>query len=139
LAELLVIFDYCVRRLTRTLWDKESNKPRIRVDLKNIERNLSQSLESMAAEPFYVLSALSGDEDAHERARLAVQKSISEGSSFLVALTSDPELKLNFEKIPKNKRKFVENPLLYTGIAARKTMQVAKHWERALRDLTMGN
>jgi adenylosuccinate lyase len=136
LAELLVIFDYCVRRLTRTLWDKESKKPRISVDLKNIERNLSQSLESMAAEPFYILSALSGDEDAHERARLAVQKSISEGSSFLVALTSDPELKLHFEKIPKNKRKFVENPLLYTGIASRKTMQVAKHWEKALRALS---
>lgn len=133
LPELLVIFDYCVRRLTRTIWDGKAKKPKISVDLKNIEANLSRSLDSMAAEPFYVLSALSGDEDAHERARIAVQLAIGTGSSFIDALRTDPDLKQRFNRIPATKRKFIENPRTYVGIAKEKTLEVANRWEKELR------
>jgi adenylosuccinate lyase len=135
LPELIAIFDYCVRRLSRTIWDKESSKARIVVDSKNMEENLSGSLDSMAAEPFYVLSASVGDEDAHERVRLVVQRTITEGSSFLDALRTDAELSSYFKALPVDKRKFVENPRLYTGIAAKKTLQVASHWEKIMRTL----
>ncbi len=135
LPELLTIFDYCVRRLTRTIWNEETAKARIKVDLVNIETNLSRSLDSMAAEPFYVLSAMSGDEDAHERARVSVQRAIASGSSFVEALKKDPELRNYYKQIPASKRKFIENPKLYTGIAQKKTLQVAARWEKRLKSI----
>jgi adenylosuccinate lyase len=132
LPELLEIFDYCVKRLTRTIWNEREDKPKISIDQANMERNLEASLDAIAAEPFYILSALSGDEDAHERTRKAVQNSISTGSSFIEALRTDRLLSEHFEKIPKDKRKYVQDPRLYTGVAAKKTLRIASKWEKIM-------
>jgi adenylosuccinate lyase len=132
LPELIVMFDYAVRRLTRTIWNADENRPRLGVDLKNMKRNLEESVDSMAAEPFYILLAVSGQIDAHEKVREAVQRSIGEGTSFRESLKRDPTLKDLFDRIPKDKRKCIMDPSLYTGIAAKKARNVADRWEKKL-------
>ncbi len=132
LPELVVAFDYAVKRLTRTIWNEKENRPKLTVDISSMKRNIELSKEQMAAEPLYILVAASGHPDAHERVRESVQRSITEGKSFLGELKKDPELRKYFEMLPKEKRRFVENPELYTGIAAEKTLEIAKTWESLL-------
>ena len=132
LPELIVMFDYAVRRLTRTIWNSDENRPRLGVDLKNIKRNLEESEDSMAAEPLYILLAVSGQTNAHEKVREAVQRSIGEGTSFRESLKKDPILRGLFDKIPEDKRKYIMDPTLYTGIAAKKARTVADRWEKKL-------
>jgi adenylosuccinate lyase len=132
LPELMVAFDYSVRRLLRTIWNQAEKKPRLRVESLNIRRNLDQSKDEMAAEPLYILLAVSGHADAHEKVRQSVQQAISTGRSFREELKKDPELKKYYELIPRDKRKYVENPELYTGIATKKTLDIARKWQARL-------
>lgn len=132
LPELIVAFDYCVRRLTKTIWDDAGKRPRIKINAKQMKRNLESSIDEMAAEPLYILLAAVGHRDAHEYVRTVVQRSIDARSSFRAAIKSDPKLQA-YGKIIGEKMKFVQNPELYIGLAARKTMTVAKRWEKLLR------
>jgi adenylosuccinate lyase len=132
LPELIVMFDYAIRRLTNTIWKADENRPRLAVDLKAIRRNMEQSEDSMIAEPLYILLATTGQTNAHEKVREAVQRSINDGTSFRQSLRTDAVLKGLFEKIPEDKRKYVMDPGLYTGIAAKKARIVANRWERKL-------
>jgi len=132
LPELIVMFDYAVRRLTKTIWNAEENRPRLGVDLKKIKRNLEESEDSMVAEPLYILLAVSGQINAHEKVREAVQRSINEGTSFRESLKKDQTLRELFEKITEGKRKYIMDPSSYTGIAAKKARIVADRWESKL-------
>ena len=131
LPELIVAFDYCVRRLTRTIWDETGKRPRIAINAMQMRRNLESSIDQMAAEPLYILLASAGHKDAHEYVRQLVQESIDSRSSFRKMVKSDPKLKAYYEIIGE-KMKFVENPDLYIGLASRKTLAVAKRWEKIL-------
>jgi adenylosuccinate lyase len=132
LPELIVAFDYSLRRLFRTLWDDSNNKPRIVVDSRNMIRNFGMSKEEMAAEPLYILLAVAGHADAHEKVRELVQRSITEGKSFSEELKKDPELERYLQTIPEGKRKYIEDPELYTGIAPTKTLEIARIWEKRI-------
>ncbi len=134
LPELIVAFDYCVRRLSKTIWDEDRRRPRLVVNSVQMKRNLESSMDQMAAEPLYVLLAFAGHPDAHEYVRQVVQRSIKSGSSFRKIVASDPQLKKYYDKIG-NELRFVENPVLYVGIASKKTETVAKNWERILSNL----
>ena len=71
LPELLVAFDYSVRRLTRALWDSIEDAPKLIVDEENLRRNLQSSGDKILAEPLYILLALAGHPSAHEAVRKA--------------------------------------------------------------------
>jgi adenylosuccinate lyase len=133
LPEILVLFDYAVRRLTRTIWDEREDSPRLAIDARNMTRNFELSEEAMAAEPLYILLAATGHPDAHEKVRKVVQASIESGKSFRETLRTDPELRKYYSLLPKKKLIYVQNPKLYTGIAAQKTLEVARKWERVLK------
>jgi adenylosuccinate lyase len=135
LPELIVVFDYCVKRLTRTLWDKDTDRPKLSVNRDRMRRNLEYSLDTVAAEPLYVLLAVSGHPDAHEYVRQVVQESIKSGVPFRKVVSSKPELKKYIRAIG-DKIKFVENPELYVGKAPSKTLSVAKKWESELTKIT---
>ncbi len=132
LPELMVAFDYSVRRLLRTIWDSSKGKPKINVDSASMIRNFEASEEEMSAEPLYILLAVSGHPNAHEKVRESVQRAIAQGTSFREELKKDPELRKYFESIPREKRRFIEHPELYIGIAAKKTLQIARTWENRL-------
>lgn len=137
LPELLVAFDSSVRRLTRTLWDEKSGKPRMTVDSTAMKKNFEMSSDKIAAEPLYILLANAGHPDAHEVVRKLVQKSIDTKKSFVQLLTSDRALSKYLEKIPKNKLKILDSPENYTGIAGKKSKRIALLWKTRMSQITL--
>jgi adenylosuccinate lyase len=135
LPELLVGFDSTVRRITRTLWDEDKDKPRIKIDQESLNKNFEMSGESLLAEPLYILLATAGHPDAHEAVRKIVQKAISEKKSFLKAFKSDIELGRYLSKIPKEKLRILESPRMYNGIAGKKARRIALEWEKKMSSL----
>jgi len=132
LPELIVAFDYCVRRLTRTIWDSKRNRPRLVVDKENMQRNFESSKAVISAEPLYILLAVSGHPDAHEAVRCAVQKSIDEHKSFGEILATDRELSSHLSKVSTERREILYNLERYTGIASKKARRVALEWRKRL-------
>ena len=60
--ELLVVFDYCVRKLTKI-------SERLEVDRERMHGNFMRAKENVIAEPLYILLAYYGHPDAHEYVR----------------------------------------------------------------------
>lgn len=135
LPELLVAFDYAVRRLTRTIWDEKGKRSRLGVDASMMSQNLKSSSDKISAEPLYILLSLAGHPSAHEAVRKIVQRSISEKKNFMQAARSDPEISKFIGKMEKSKLKHLENPSLYLGIAPSKSRRVALAWRKTMRSV----
>jgi adenylosuccinate lyase len=141
LPELLVAFDYSIRRLTRTIWDSSEKKPKIIVNTRKMLVNLRSSLDWMRAEPLYIILASAGHPDAHEYVRRAVKKSEEERRSLREVVRSDPSISKYLASIPEKSWKIIEDPQQYTGIAAKKAQKVAERWRAimARNDLSIKN
>ncbi len=111
LPELLVAFDYSVRRLTRTISDEKNGRLRLRIDEKMILHNLSLSADKTVSEPLYILLAAAGHPDAHETVRRLVQESIERKVSFRELVKNDRELSKYYDKIPKTGWDFIDDPI----------------------------
>ncbi len=135
IPELLVAFDYCVRRLTRTIWDSKLSKPRLTIDESMLNRNLEYNLDKISAEPLYVLLSLAGYPNAHELVRQLVQESIERKLDFQNVVRSNKKLSKYLSTIPKDKMRIIENPRLYVGIAPRKATKIATSWKKVMVDL----
>ena len=133
LPELLVAFDYAVRRLTRTVWDEKNKRSKLAVDVSKMSQNLRNSSDKISAEPLYILLSLAGHSNAHEAVRKIVQRSISENKILVEAAKSDTEISKFLVKIKKSKLNFVEKPWLYRGIAPSKSRRVALAWRKNMR------
>lgn len=136
LPELLVIFDYSVRRLLHTVWNEKSGKPKIVIDEEKIKENLAASADKVVSEPLYILLAASGHPDAHESVRRLVQESIDKKKSFRELVKSDSDLASYFRKIPDKKWAVIDNPLSYTGIAKEKAERVALEWRARVYEIS---
>ncbi|HKW05799.1 MAG TPA: hypothetical protein VJN71_10905, partial [Nitrososphaerales archaeon] len=101
--------------------------PRLSIDESMMRRNIQMSLDQMAAEPLYVLLASAGHDDAHEFVRKNVQRSLEFRKPFRKTIFEDSEFKKYRSKIG-DRIKYVENPEIYIGLAAKKTTKVAKSW-----------
>ena len=128
LPDLLVAFDHSVRRMTRTIWDQKTGKPKIVVDERSIQKNLSLSADKAISEPLYILLAAAGHPDAHETVRRLVQQSIEKKQSFRDLIEADPQLSQYFSKIPEDKLEFLDHPERYFGIAEMKAKKIAEVW-----------
>lgn len=135
IPELLVAFDYSVRRLTRTIWDSKRTKPKLVVNTEMLNRNLEYSSDKVLAEPLYVLLSIAGYQDSHEVVRQLVQESIEKRMNFHDVIMSNRELSEYIALIPKEKRRILENPKLYVGIAPIKARNIALAWKRAIANL----
>ncbi|MCL4518396.1 MAG: lyase family protein, partial [Thaumarchaeota archaeon] len=132
IPELLVAFDYSVRRLTRTVWDSKRNRPKLTVNASMLNRNLEYSADKISAEPLYVLLSIAGYPDAHELVRQLVQDSIEKKMNFHDTIVSNQELSKYLSHFPKEKRKILENPKMYVGVAPKKARKIAVTWKRAM-------
>src|SRR5579875_360888 len=120
LPELVAVFDYCVRRLTRTIWNEKTNSPKLIVDEGNLEKNLRMNIDKIVAEPLYVLLAMAGHPSAHEAVRKAVQLSVESGSKFSDLLSEDKEFARYISRLDSKKKKILDDPSNYIGLAATK-------------------
>jgi adenylosuccinate lyase len=135
LPELIVIFDYAVRRLTRTIWDTKAQGPRLTVDRKNMEKNLQMSIDQITAEPLYVLLAVAGHPNAHESVRRLVQKSLEEGQNLRELVAHDKELSSYLIRFKDKNREILDNPEEYIGLAAQKSRRVALSWKKTMASI----
>ncbi|MDA4130013.1 MAG: lyase family protein [Thaumarchaeota archaeon] len=136
IPELISAFDYAVRRLTSTIWDEKTHKPKISVDLEMLAKNLKMSSDKIASEPLYILLSIAGHPDAHESVRKIVQESIRSKRDFLEVIKGDKELSRYLEKIPKSHQKIIEDPSQYRGIAVQKSLKIAESWKNKMLKLS---
>ncbi len=126
--ELLVVFDYCVRRL-------KSISERLEVDRARMQENFMRAKDNVIAEPLYILLSYYGHPDAHEYVRRKSFQAYKENKSLKELIASDEEILLYLEKFTSKQRERVFDVEKYTGIAAEKAERVASYWEGVLKDL----
>jgi len=136
LPELMVAFDYAVRRLTRTLWDEKKDKLKITVDEMMLQKNLALSADKISSEPLYILLAAQGHPDAHETVRRLVQESIEKKKSFREIIKTDSDLAKYYGKIPSSGWALIEDPVKYRGISEEKARRVALSWKSRITALS---
>ncbi len=105
---------------------------KLAVNRQKMKAHLQESRQSIAAEPAYILLAALGHPDAHEYARKLTLKAQKEAKSFSDLLMQDNEARPYLDKMTEEQLSIIRNPENYTGIAARKTEAVCKHWEEEL-------
>ena len=125
IAELLVAFDHCIRRLKRI-------SERLTVDRERMRRNFNISRDDIIAEPLYIMLALHGHPDAHEKVRTLSFKAYKEGKSLRQIAMQDEEIAYYLQKFTDIQKEIVFNPEKYTGIAQRKVEMVIKYWKERL-------
>jgi len=119
--ELLVIFDYCVRKLRMT-------SARLVVDRARMRENFMISADNIIAEPLYILLSYYGHPDAHEYVRRKSFQAYEEEKTLRGVIEHDDEILAYVQKFTTEQREQVFDAEGYTGIAADKTEKVASYW-----------
>jgi adenylosuccinate lyase len=125
IQELLVVFDYCVRRLTQIA-------ERLAVDREMMRTNFTRAQDTIIAEPLYILLSYYGHPDAHEYVRRMTLRAYNEQKTLKELINADPEMLPYLDKFTDDQQKKVFNPEQYTGIAAEKTKKIARYWDEEL-------
>jgi adenylosuccinate lyase len=125
IQELLVVFDYCIRRLTQIA-------ERLAVDREMMRTNFLRAQDTIIAEPLYILLSYYGHPDAHEYVRRMTFRAYNEQKTLKELITTDPEMLPYLDKFTDDQREKVFNPEQYTGIAAEKTKKIARYWDEEL-------
>ncbi len=120
--ELLVVFDYCVRRLRRI-------SERLVVDRERMRKNFMISKDNIIAEPLYILLSYYGHPDAHEYVRKKSFQAYTESKSLRAVVECDEEIKSYLQKFSREQKEKVFDAEKYIGIAAEKAERVADYWE----------
>lgn len=129
-SELLVVFDYCVRRLVRI-------SAQLEVDRAKMRTNFAISEDNIIAEPLYILLSYYGHPDAHEYVRRKSFQAYKEKKSLRALIESEKEEAVlsYMKRFTQEQKEKVFHADKYTGIAAEKAEKVANYWERILKDL----
>jgi adenylosuccinate lyase len=120
--ELLVVFDYCVRRLRRI-------SERLVVDRKRMRENFMISKDNIIAEPLYILLSYYGHPDAHEYVRRKSFQAYTENKSLREVVERDEEILSYLRKFASEQKEKIFDAEKYVGIAAKKTEKVVSYWE----------
>jgi len=126
--ELLVAFDYCVRKLKRI-------SERLEVDRERMQENFMRAKDNVIAEPLYILLSYYGHPDAHEYVRRKSFQAYKENKSLKELVENDNEIPLYLQKFTSEQKEKVFDAKKYTGIAVKKTEKVVSYWEEVFKDL----
>jgi adenylosuccinate lyase len=124
--ELLVAFDYCVRKLTKI-------SERLEVDRERMQANFSRARDNVIAEPLYILLSYYGHPDAHEYVRIKSFQAYKENKPLKELVEEDTKISEYLQQFTSEQRERVFNPEKYTGIAAEKTEKIVEYWVNKLR------
>jgi adenylosuccinate lyase len=127
IQELLVVFDYCVRKLTQI-------SERLEVDQARMQANFMRARDNVIAEPLYILLSYYGHPDAHEYVRRKSLQAYNENKPLRELVEADLEIAEYLQQFTSEQRESVFNPEKYTGIAAEKAEKIVKYWEGVLKD-----
>lgn len=122
------IFHYAIRMvktLTRTV-------KKLKVDNKNIKRNLKLQKGLASAEMLYIILACIGHPDAHEKVRTLALATGKKKISLKEAIAHDQEIRPYLNRITEKQKQLLSNPEKYIGIADTKAQKIAKLWQQRL-------
>jgi len=110
------------------------------VDRKRMAENLARTGDLIFSEPVYVLTALGGDAEAHERVRAATVKAEKSGTRLADVLRQDQVLwDMLTRQLALTRGQealaFFSDPAHYRGIAAERARAIADVHEKAVRAL----
>ena len=120
--ELLVVFDYCVRKLRMI-------SARLVVDRARMRENFMISADNIIAEPLYILLSYYGHPDAHEYVRRKSFQAYEEKKTLREVVERDEDILAYVRKFTAEQREHVFDAEKYRGIAAEKAERVADYWE----------
>ncbi len=106
---------------------------RLKVDRRKMRENFALAENTVAAEPLYVLLALKGCLDAHEKVRKLSLQAERSGKPLLQIAFKNRALRDYFSEFSKKELSLLENPQNYTGTAEARTEKVCRHWKKALK------
>ncbi len=125
--ELLVVFDYCIRRLRRiSEW--------LVVDRERMRENFMISKDNIIAEPLYILLSYYGHPDAHEYVRRKSFQAYTENKSLREVVERDEEILSYLRKFTSEQKEKVFDAEKYVGIAVKKTEKVVSYWEGVFKN-----
>ncbi|MEK7493909.1 MAG: lyase family protein [Patescibacteria group bacterium] len=117
---------YMSRRLNRAM-------KKLKVNHAGLVRSLQLQSGLIIAEPLYLILAMLGHPDAHEKVKKLSMRARGEKKALEELAKNDPELQPYFKKMTKEQKLiFMAPDRLYTGIAAKKAKDVAHFWADAL-------
>jgi adenylosuccinate lyase len=110
------------------------------VDRRRMAENLSRAGDMIFAEPLYILAALAGDPDAHERIRVATLEAEQTGGRLIEVLKKDARLWDVLSRQLALTRgldavAFFSDPANYRGVAAARARAIADAWDPLIRRL----
>ena len=124
IPEIINAFVYSIKRTKKNMDNLAVNKERMLMNLK--------MTGMIAAEPLYIILAMSGHPDAHKYVKDLVSKSIEKKISLLEMVKKDEKIRELMENMPEEKIKTIRNIETYIGTATKTTEKITKLWRAKL-------
>jgi adenylosuccinate lyase len=120
-AELLAAVDYAVYRTINVV-------RQVKVDRDRMRSNLDMSLDSIIAEPLYIILGLHGCPDPYDWAKKLVNASRETGKKMTELVEVEPKLQPYYSKFTPSERDLINHPENYTGNSVSGTHQTCEYW-----------
>jgi adenylosuccinate lyase len=124
-TEHLAAFAYGVHRLAATLDAVEPDAARMREVLEG-------GKDPITAEPLYVLLAMHGHPEAHEKARVLARDARLQKRPLSQLLREDASIADYLAKMTPEQLAVLDDPAKYLGAAAQRTRAICDEWERRI-------
>ena len=126
--EHVAAFAYAIHRLSMTLDAVEPDVARMREVLEG-------GKDPITAEPLYVLLALHGHPDAHEKTRVLARDARIQKRPMSQLLREDASIAKYLAKMSSQQLAILDDPARYLGVAEQRTREVCDEWEKKLGSL----
>ncbi|MBI2805059.1 MAG: adenylosuccinate lyase [Planctomycetes bacterium] len=123
--EHVAAFAYAIHRLRMTLEAIEPDAARMR-DVLNAGK------DPIVAEPLYVLLAMHGHPEAHEKARVLARDARQSNRPLSQMLREDPSIADYLAKMTPEQLAILDDPARYLGAAEQRTRAICDEWQNRL-------
>jgi adenylosuccinate lyase len=126
--EHVAAFAYAIRRLSQTL---EAVEP----DAARMKELLDAGKDPVTAEPLYVLLAMHGHPEGHEKARELARDARIQKRPLSQLLREDASIASYLAKMTPEQLSVLDDPARYLGAAVMRTRAICDEWETKLRTM----
>jgi adenylosuccinate lyase len=123
--EHVAAFAYAIHRLSQTLAAVEPDVARMREVLEG-------GKDPIAAEPLYVLLAMHGHPEAHEKARTLARDARIQKRPLSELLRTDVSIAAYLAKLAPEQLAVLDDPARYLGAAAARTRAICDEWQKRI-------
>jgi len=128
--EHVAAFAYAIHRLSMTLEAVEPDAVRMR-------EVLDGGKDPITAEPLYVLLAMHGHPEAHEKARVLARDARIQKRPLSQLLREDTSIASYLAKMTPEQLAVLDDPARYLGAAEQRTRELCDEWEGKLASLRL--